>query len=106
MTVTSDRNDPRINQTKGPGEQNEAYIVLSPEDRAKGFIRPLRSSYIHMGPKDGPRACETMTTMNSQAIVETYARDPKFYGSTWCCQCRRHISVSEFRWLDGEVVGS
>jgi hypothetical protein len=38
--------------------------------------------------------CGTMTTM-SRAIAETYARDPKYYGSTFCCECRGHFPVGE-----------
>ena len=29
--------------------QHEAYWVLSPEERAKGFVRPVRRSYRHVG---------------------------------------------------------
>lgn len=79
--------------------QHEDYWVLSESERAKGFIRPVRRSYIHV-------KCGTVTTMG-QAIAETYARDPKFYGATFCCNCRDHLPVGEFHW-DGteETVGS
>lgn len=30
--------------------QQEGYVVLSAEERAKGFIRPVRHSYVHIGP--------------------------------------------------------
>jgi hypothetical protein len=43
-------------------------------------------------------------------IAETYARNPRFYGSTFCCQCRRYLPVREdgdFVWLDdGSKVGT
>ncbi|OJV23260.1 MAG: hypothetical protein BGO26_10150 [Actinobacteria bacterium 69-20] len=73
--------------------------MLSEDERARGFIRPVRRSYVHT-------ACGTVTTM-SQAIAETYARDPHFYGSTYCASCRMHRPVAEFVW-DGtdQVVGS
>lgn len=32
-----------------PVPQNEAYLVLSEEERAKGFVRPYRDSYVHVG---------------------------------------------------------
>ncbi|MNT85315.1 hypothetical protein D3C72_2254710 [compost metagenome] len=50
--------------------------------------------------------CGTVTTMG-RALSETYARDPKFYGGTFCCYCNAHFPVGEFKW-DGtdEVVGS
>lgn len=51
--------------------------------------------------------CGTVTTMG-QSIAETYARDPKFYGGTFCCGCGKHFPVEEFVWTDGsgERVGS
>lgn len=131
----------------GPDGQHASYWVLSEEERACGFVRPVRTMYIHSG--DGPRhplrdlddeerarfpdsgyvkfeaypesespvsgrywtqerldraqGCGTVTTM-SQAIAETYARDPKFYGATFCVGCRAHFPVAEFRWLEGGVV--
>lgn len=75
------------------------YWVLSEEERAKGFVRPVRLKYVH-------KACGVVTTMN-RMIAETYARDPKFYGATFCANCRTHFPVVEFVW-DGtnEPVGS
>lgn len=92
--VTPDKLE--INPATG---QQRAYVVLTAEERAKGFVRPVRRSYVHTH-------CGTVTTM-AQSIAETYARDPSFYGGTFCCGCGKHYSVSEFRW-DGtdEVVGS
>ena len=137
----------RAEQTETTG-QHKSYIVLCPDERAKGFIRPYRDSYKHVGerprfplrdltdeereahgkfgcvkfedypeseaPKTGrfwtqqalESGCGTVTTMG-RALSETYARDPKFYGATFCCGCNRHIGVQEFIWTaDGERVGS
>ena len=80
------------------GMQND-YVVLSADERAKGFVRPLRRTYIHY------EKCGASTTMG-QAIAETYARDPGFYSGTFCIKCREHFPVREFRWEDGQVVGS
>ena len=156
MPLTTDPTDPRL--THGvddkPVPQAEVYLVLSEEERAKGFVRPLRRSYIHVGPR-GPHpdsimrdltpeeieredgyypvkfeeyaehrypvigkywtqedldsidsGCQTETHMGL-ALCETYARDPHFYGATYCCGCSRHLPVSEFVWAeDGERVGS
>ena len=79
--------------------QHKAYWVLTEEERKKGFIRPVRRKYMH-------NLCGTVTEM-STAIAETYARDPGYYGSTFCVHCRNHFPVNEFVW-DGtaEVVGS
>ena len=79
--------------------QQKAYVVLSPEERAKGFVRPVRRTYTH-------NACRTTTTMG-QALAETYARDPKFYGGTFCVACRNHFPVDQFVWEGtNETVGS
>lgn len=83
--------------------QHEAYWVLSDEERAKGFVRPVRNKYVHT-------KCGVETRMSS-AISETYARDPKFYGSTFCISCRDHFPVGndgEFYWSESpsEKVGS
>ena len=164
MSETTDPNHEGVNKPKGKGEQNEAYLVLSEEERAKGFIRPLYSAYIHVGKKldtermmavdeywdlnpkvyDEERrkyykklgykffipateeetkksavigtyitekmletGCNTSTKINSQGIIETYARDPKFYGSTWCTCCKAHVPNDECVWVgsDGVRVG-
>jgi hypothetical protein len=153
MGTTTDPNDPRLGHgvDKDPGPQQDAYLVLPDEDRAKGFVRPLRRSYKHVGPSgpthalrdlssderdryghygyvkfekypDGDslvgrywtqaqldavgKGCRVITKM-SQDIAETYARNPKFYGSTYCCGCCKHLPIDEFVWIDdGSRVGS
>lgn len=152
MGLTTDPADPRL--TRGtddaPRPQADAYLVISEEERAKGFTRPVRDTYIHVGPP-GPKhnlrdltaeererfghvgyvkfepygadhpvtgrfwtqgqldavgkGCQSTTTMGRQ-IAETYAREPRFYGSTYCVSCRMHRPVNEFTWLDGTMVGS
>lgn len=101
--ITPDPTDPRL--TRGvdsePTKQADAYLVLSDEERARGFVRPVRISYRH-------ETCGAVTTM-ATAIAETYAREPRFYGATYCCSCRMHLPVGEhgeFVWLDGPKVGS
>lgn len=100
---------------KANGQQQD-YVVLTPEERAKGFVRPVRRTYIHVGKdpvmdgivliKAGKEACGTRTTMGL-AIAETYARDPKFYSGTFCCTCNAHRSLDEFIWEGTrERVGS
>jgi len=32
-----------------PVSQNACYLILSDEERAKGFVHPLRDSYVHVG---------------------------------------------------------
>jgi hypothetical protein len=75
--------------------------VLSADERAKGFVRPVRRTYVH-------EKCGVATTM-AQALAETYARDPHFYSGTFCCGCRAHFPVGEtgeFVWDDGRKVGT
>jgi len=159
MSLTTDPKDPRLghgtDQESVP--QNEVYLVLSEEERAKGFIRPVRKSYVHIGhkveleggeikpltkkqlerykdynyaaylkyPKERSPlvgrflskeeaenigkyvgGCGATTTMN-EIIAETYARNPKFYGSTYCISCQKHLPVEEFVWVGtNEKVGS
>lgn len=154
MPITTDPNDPRLQwgpEDKEPHPQNEVYLVLSDEERARGFVRPVRRSYKHVGKQtkyplrdltdeekerykqfgyvkreDYPDSespltgkywtqaeldkigagCGTVTTMG-QAIAETYARDPNFYGATYCVHCQKHLPVDEFVWVDdGTPVGS
>jgi hypothetical protein len=84
VSTTTDRKDPTLHNTKENG-QNEKYLVLSEEERAKGFVRPVRRSYIHL-------KCGVETTMGL-ALCETYARDPSFYGATFCCGCSTHVPL-------------
>jgi hypothetical protein len=67
--------------------QQKGYVVLSADERAKGFVRPYRDAYRHL-------TCGTITTMG-RGIAETYARDPAFYSATYCCKCREHLPVGE-----------
>ena len=72
--------------------QQRGYVVLSAEERAKGFCRPVRRTYTHL-------KCGTDTTMG-QAIAETYARSPTYYSGTFCPHRRTHEPVGP----DGEFV--
>jgi hypothetical protein len=135
----------------GANGQHEAYYVLTEEERAKGFVRPVRKSYRHVGPAGpagelreltaeeierhkvlgyvafeayGPdRApvtgrfwtqaqldavkkggCGQVTSMGL-SIAETYARQPSFYGSTFCVTCGKHLLVGaqgEFVWVEND----
>jgi hypothetical protein len=76
---------------------HERYVVLTEEERAKGFVRPVRDAYKHL-------TCGTVTTMG-RSIAETYARDPKFYGATYCVKCQKHLPVGEqgeFVWYEND----
>ncbi len=148
--LTDDPNHPDLKRYTGPeepGPQNKVYLVLSDEERAKGWVRPYRDAYVHDGLKPkyslsplteeqqknygdtyvafepypgggrsagrywtqkelDTKGCGSVTTMG-RALSETYAREPGFYGATYCCTCRAHFPVKEFHWTkDGEEVGS
>jgi hypothetical protein len=85
-------------QDRGDGQQKN-YVILTAEERAKGFVRPIRSSYLH-------KPCGTTTHMG-RALAETYARDPEFYNGTFCCSCKKHFPLNQFVWEGtNEQVGS
>lgn len=103
VTLSGDPPDPNY---RGPAPKpidpatgmHQDYWVLSKEERAKGFVRPVRKSYKHL-------KCGAVTTMNI-AIAETYARSPGFYSATYCVECKDHYPVGsdgEFVWMDGCV---
>ena len=111
------------------------YVVLTVEERSKGFVRPVRMAYIHVGkppliddnsamdsrykynydrfkyPIRGdvrpfPGGCLTRTEMHRD-IAETYARDNTFYSGTYCASCRAHFPLEQFIWEGTtERVGS
>jgi hypothetical protein len=156
--ITDDPNHPGVKHgppDDTPVPQNQTYLVLSEAERARGFVRPVRRSYRHVGiagpqhplrglteeEKERHRGCNyvvyetypeserpvlgkywtqaqldsvgkgcgAVTTMGL-ALAETYARQPTFYGATYCCTCSKHRPVGaggEFVW-DGtnERVGT
>jgi hypothetical protein len=95
--------------------QQQNYVILCYAEREKGFVRPVRRTYIHVGidpdmkgivlirpgtsKHESGKACGHRTTMG-QAIAETYARDPSFYSDTFCASCGAHYPVG----ADGEFV--
>ena len=99
--LTTDRNDPELHIKELNG-QNKKYLILSEEERAKGFIRPVYRKYIHL-------KCGGLTQMGL-ALCETYARDPTFYGATYCSICGNHFPLLDengkrtFIW-DGTKLG-
>lgn len=97
--LVSDRAE--LDTTILPNGQQTNYLVLSEEERSKGFVRPVRDTYVH-------DKCGSATTMG-RALAETYARQPDFYSGTFCCVCGSHFPVGaegEFSWEDGTKVGT
>jgi hypothetical protein len=79
---------PNHTDINGITGQQRGYVVLTPEERAKGFVEPVRHSYVHL-------KCGVVTTMGT-ALAETYAREPEFYSGTFCCGCSDHFPVGEY----------
>lgn len=101
MSVTTcDRNHPDIKcgvADETPMSQQKVYLVLSQEERAKGYLKPYRKSYRHA-------RCGQITSMAAE-IAETYARNPWFYAGTYCTTCKMHRPLIEFAWHpDGESM--
>jgi hypothetical protein len=92
MGITNDPTDPRLSHgiDRVPVAQAPVYLVLSEEERARGYVEPVRRTYIHL-------KCGAETTM-AYAIAETYARNPRFYGATYCVHCQMHRPLDEFVW--------
>lgn len=148
MTTTTNPDNPELKIVDPDTGLQKTYLVLSEEERAKGFVRPYRDAYVHIGlrpkyelrplseadKKDPIKAtyagfekypdsispltgrywtheelnsgCGTLTVMG-RSLSETYARDPKFYGATYCAGCQKHFPVHQFHWnADNTVVGS
>jgi hypothetical protein len=102
MGITTDPNDPELKIIDPENNQQMSYLVLSEDERACGFVQPVRRSYIH-------EKCASITTMGL-AIAETYARNPRYYGATYCARCQDHFPVGalgEFTWVGtGIKVGT
>lgn len=103
MGLTTDRDNPCLKKIEPSGMQ-ACYLVLSDEEIAKGFVRPVRTSYTHV-------KCGTATTMGRK-LAETYAANPQFYSGTFCCRCGTHFDLIDeagnaaFHWDDAQAVGS
>lgn len=150
MPFTDDPNDPRLTHGADdkPSPTAPVYLILSEEERKKGFVRPYRDAYRHVG-RPGPtfplrdltdeeclmtkgtgyvkfepyppehkngargrywtqteidaidKGCGHVTTM-ARELAETYARQPTFYGATYCTGCWMHRPVHEFVWLEND----
>jgi hypothetical protein len=98
MTTTSGRPVSEVvaEQARDGNKLHADYVVLSDDEVAEGLVRPVRAKYVH-------DKCGGVTRM-SDKIAKTYARNPYFYGSTFCVQCGAHYPVGpdgEFTWDDG-----
>lgn len=98
MLTTGEPVTPDHRQIRADGMQ-KGYVVLNDEERLRGFVRPYRDTYTH-------KTCGVDTVM-ARTLAETYARDPKFYGGTFCAHCHIHLPLDQFVWKGtDELVGS
>lgn len=82
------------------------YGYIKYEDYEGEEGRPLGCYWTQARLDKIGKGCNTSTRMGL-ALCETYARDPSFYGGTFCVGCSEHLPVEEFVWdEDGERVGS
>ena len=97
--TTADPADPRLHQTC-PNGQAEVYLVLPEEElKSDASERPLRSRYVH-------GKCGGVTSVGGK-IALTFAKDPTFYDTTFCCHCLAQFPVADFTWEGTtDVVGS
>ncbi len=104
-----------LSSTNGPHPLRD----LTPEERERhaeaGYVKfepypetesSLTGRYWTQKQLDAVDSGCGVETRMGLAIAETYARNPSFYGSTYCIGCSMHLPVSEFRWEDGSQVGS
>lgn len=63
------------------------------------FVQEVRYTYVHDVNAGG---CGEITTMSDE-LAESVARDPTYYGRTFCCGCNDHVPVDEVVWMtDGK----
>jgi hypothetical protein len=97
--IEKEKGEPFDNGPIGADGQYRDYAVLPQSERDKDFVRPLRGTYRHL-------LCDALTSMGLD-LAEIYARDPKYYGATFCLACRGHFPVADFVWEGtSELVGS
>lgn len=77
-------------------KKSDGQYERHPINNTGEYVAPIRNSYIH--DKCGEK------TLCGDDIAETYAKNPKFYGRTFCVQCRNYFPVSEFKWAVDRVV--
>ncbi len=93
MSTTSDPADPRLTRgvDDGPRPQAEVYLVLSEDERARGFVRPVRTSYRHHKPPVGYIVSSAVATPDGRVVgVYTLGRpsaEPLQDG--WTCEVTR-----------------
>ena len=86
-------------QIKPPIIPQKTKDMITDTEKARGFVRPIRSVIVH-------KACGERNVL-TDAVAEMYARDPKGNTNALCVACGNYFPVVEFNW-EGieEKVGS
>ena len=101
LPTNTDNNSVPNSNKLSDGQYKDHWVLCEDEILKKGFIRPVRTKYIH-------ETCGGLTSM-PQSIAETYATNPGYYGSTFCVRCGTYFPVGvngQFIWEDGTKVGT
>ena len=71
--VTDDHRE--INPETG---MQKGYVVLSEDERAKGFVRPVRRSYVHVGPTGPTHPLRDLTADEDVRFVQFKGTDLEY----------------------------
>jgi len=82
--------DDRSHTELRPDGQQKGYVVLTPEERAKGFVKPVRRSYLHAGPQPAPANLRDLTAEEAERYsrfgyvkFEPYSEGSQCLGKYW-----------------------
>lgn len=93
----------RLTEQEELQHQGSRYVSFEPYPPIR---YPITGRFWTQQQLEESRGCGQVTVLGS-ALAETYARDPKFYGATFCFHCRKHLPVDQFAWVkDSQQVGS
>lgn len=72
---------------------------MTDEERAKGYVRPLRFTYVHT-------TCGSETVM-TKGSAELWAKQPGRQPETFCGRCHADFPAAQFVWIGStERVGT
>lgn len=75
------------------------YVKYEPYDEGRGDSMALGRFWTQAQLDAVDNGCGAATKMSLE-LAETYARQPAFYGATYCVTCSKHLPVAEFIWDD------
>ena len=75
--------------------QEKTETELSDNERARGFVRPLRNTNKHP-------ECGGITLM-SDKIAENMAKKPNHYDEMYCIDCKTSAPLDKFIWHGTDI---